>query len=295
MPESLRSLRPEAPRELERIVLRCLEKDRLLRFQTMDDLVESLRTLVVRGERDESRLSGSSLLGAALSAERAPFSETEASQESTRDDGTTMLSAGSDPRPKDAVKATLQSTMAGAAVSDPELVRPSRVRRAVAVACLGAALLWGSVILVGRQNAVETTPSAVPEADHAPVSESFELLLESVPDGARVTEQGRVLGVTPLEIALERKTVVGGPRRFTLTLPGYEPYTLSQGDSAAAVRAKAVLTEMDVPIMASVPSASSKPALDPKPRPVAHPPPPAEMKKPPAPPSATAPEIRLSR
>jgi hypothetical protein len=260
--------------------------------KTADDLADALKSLVARGDRDEPRLSGASLLGAALSAKQAPFSDTEASQESTRDDdGTTMLSAGSERRPK----ATLQSTTAGAAVTDPEVAGASRVRRALPVALLGAALLVGAALLIDRPDAVEAPPSAAPEVERAPVASSFSLLLESVPAGARVSEKGRVLGVAPLEIAVERKAVLEAPRRFTLTLDGYEPYALSQGDSDANVRARAVLSRGAAAPAPAPAGSPPPPARDVKPRPAQGSRPRPEVKPPTPPPSATAPEIRLSR
>ena len=45
-PQSLRAIRPEVPEAFERVVLRCLEKDRDLRFQNVGELAMALREFV---------------------------------------------------------------------------------------------------------------------------------------------------------------------------------------------------------------------------------------------------------
>lgn len=76
----------------------------------------------------------------------------------------------------------------------------------------------------------------------ARVSNSFVLGLHSKPTRARVTENGKLLGRTPLYLEIPRTSVARAPREFIVQLPGYLAYTVTQSDSAKNVRANLVLT-----------------------------------------------------
>ncbi|MGD0677699.1 MAG: serine/threonine-protein kinase [Polyangiaceae bacterium] len=64
----------------------------------------------------------------------------------------------------------------------------------------------------------------------------FLLTVESIPTGAGVAEDGKILGTTPLGVMIDRATVARGPRTFVVQLAGYAPTTFEQGDSEVAVR-----------------------------------------------------------
>jgi serine/threonine-protein kinase len=44
-PPSPRSIKPSIPEDLQAVILRCLEKEREKRFQTVDDLTEALNAI----------------------------------------------------------------------------------------------------------------------------------------------------------------------------------------------------------------------------------------------------------
>ncbi|HWA75783.1 MAG TPA: serine/threonine-protein kinase [Polyangiaceae bacterium] len=80
--------------------------------------------------------------------------------------------------------------------------------------------------------------AAVPTEKPAekPEPKTFDLSIESEPSQALVSEDGIVLGRTPLALAIEHSSVVEKPRRFVLRREGYAPYAIEQRDSNEPVR-----------------------------------------------------------
>jgi serine/threonine protein kinase len=77
-----------------------------------------------------------------------------------------------------------------------------------------------------------TIPSAPTTA-----SASFVLRLESTPSGASVVEDGSTLGVTPLDIPIDRSSVADGKARsFQLKKEGFAPSTITQSASDTGVK-----------------------------------------------------------
>jgi serine/threonine protein kinase/formylglycine-generating enzyme required for sulfatase activity len=66
--ESITLLSPEAPKELERTILKCLQKDREQRYQSAQELLSDLRAL--RELMDDSQPTGSTLSGRTLRSNR---------------------------------------------------------------------------------------------------------------------------------------------------------------------------------------------------------------------------------
>jgi len=65
---------------------------------------------------------------------------------------------------------------------------------------------------------------------------SFDLVVDSVPAGATVTEEGRVLGTTPLVVSIDRSSVASASRRFALHKNGFAPVTVERGPSREDTR-----------------------------------------------------------
>jgi serine/threonine protein kinase len=77
---------------------------------------------------------------------------------------------------------------------------------------------------------------ATPQGRNGPVpSGAFVLSVESLPTGASVLEDGRLMGATPMDLRVDRASVATAPRKFVVQLPGYVPTAIEQGDSEAAV------------------------------------------------------------
>jgi hypothetical protein len=93
----------------------------------------------------------------------------------------------------------------------------------------------------GRPAATVAAGATVPEAPPK-ASNSFVFAIHSKPPRARVTENGKFLGRTPLYLEIPRRSVARAPREFVVQLAGYLPYTVTQSDSEKNVRASLVLT-----------------------------------------------------
>lgn len=87
----------------------------------------------------------------------------------------------------------------------------------------------------GAQPAPSSHTMAEPKPEPAKAA-TFQLDIESVPAQALVSEDGVVLGRTPLSLAIEHESVREKPRRFILRREGYAPYAVEQRDSDAPVQ-----------------------------------------------------------
>lgn len=74
---------------------------------------------------------------------------------------------------------------------------------------------------------------------------TFTLYLDASPGRAVVSEDGTVLGKTPLRLAIERSSVSQGRRRFSLERDGYAPYVHWQADSTRDVEVIAQLSRAE--------------------------------------------------
>ncbi len=64
-----------------------------------------------------------------------------------------------------------------------------------------------------------------------------------MPSGVDVRAKGdRILGTTPLDVAIDNETVRSSPRSFALVKDGFAAYSVVQGPSADTVRVLAQLT-----------------------------------------------------
>jgi hypothetical protein len=91
-----------------------------------------------------------------------------------------------------------------------------------------------------RATVVQKPPAAPSSA--GPADESFELHIASVPSGALVTEDGELVGKTPLTLVRGRSDIARAPRRFILSSRGYLPFTLTQPMSNSDVSVTATLS-----------------------------------------------------
>jgi hypothetical protein len=82
-------------------------------------------------------------------------------------------------------------------------------------------------------------------------------VLDSRPPGADVWDGDDVIGLTPMQVTIDRASVKNVERRFLLRLDGYAPYTVLQGDSEGIVQVTAPLEALPA---APGTSASAPPA-----------------------------------
>ncbi|HET9929336.1 MAG TPA: PEGA domain-containing protein, partial [Polyangiaceae bacterium] len=177
---------------------------------------------------------------------------------------------------------------------DPSSAR-AKSRRGVhlAVALGGVAATLGLLWQLGKRQTARTAPVSSATVAPAPPRAAV-ISIESNPAGARVTEQGRELGVTPLKLSVPNADFER-PRTFVLTLAGYRAHVFERAPGPEATYVHVDLVR-EAPVEAAPPI--STPSAPPAQRPVAGPPSPrVRAPRPAAQPSKpeSAPDIRLVR
>lgn len=152
---------------------------------------------------------------------------------------------------------------------------------------IGGAGIWlarGRMTPAKSPDGVPSALSAVPSS--APVAEgptSFVLHLDSVPPGAAVSEDGSVLGTTPIDIKIERASVKTSQRSFQLKKEGFVAAVYAQKDAEARVE-ETVTLAADGSKAGKTPHAGN-----------GKPPGNSGGKTPPTNPGGSGPDIRLTR
>jgi serine/threonine-protein kinase len=128
------------------------------------------------------------------------------------------------------------------------------VRLALALSLVAAALWLARTWLPGKEDASTGTAAPIPSA-RVPTAvvtstassmlppPAFVLHLDSAPSGAAVIENGNVLGVTPLNISVDRMSVSDGrTRAFQLKKEGYAATVFAQGIAESDVKQTVALS-----------------------------------------------------
>ena len=145
------------------------------------------------------------------------------------------------------------------ATSEPPAPRDARPPRRAGAPLL-LLLLIGLVVLgvaAGFAWTLRPRPLVITKVSVSatpPLAPAFVLTIESAPLGATVTEGERGLGVTPLEVTIDRASVVAAPRTFTISKEGFAPTLVVQGPSSENARSTTALAPLP-----PQPSASAKP------------------------------------
>jgi serine/threonine protein kinase len=261
-------VRPGVPAELDRVVLRALERDLDKRYRSAEQMANDLEQ-ILRDARYESQ-SLRRLLGELFGEESSSLSlEVPDLPEELADP-----SGGRAPRatapPGDSIEIVVEEANAAPAVPRtrsiappfgvattasspmlPELLPRARLPRWMLAAC-GAALLVGGlgvgyaafhagalrgaalVAAVPAAASPAPAPAAPPAAEVPALPVTITLAVDSSPQGATVVaSDGAPLGVTPLSVAVPRQT---SPRTFTIARAGYQSatYTVTPARDATA-------------------------------------------------------------
>lgn len=280
-PTPLRERRPDAPTELERVILRCLEKDPGRRFQSARDLLAALASL-----RGRSGLAtGASLLVRDTPPPPAPGSHSAIYSATTL--ATAVAQAGADRSPSDnhkipstkgpLVPGSERTVLSAGGNAESGVTAPSPPQAKGRLYFLSLLGLVASAVAVWRFGASTTTPAGIPAPVRASAAvakpsgqpASFSLLVDSDPSSADVYEGALKLGQTPLKLTIENQTLTTQPRTFTLRRSGFQPYSVVQRNSAEDVRVLAMLSPEATKIVpesthsqprSTRPHASSKPS-----------------------------------
>ncbi|HLM47486.1 MAG TPA: serine/threonine-protein kinase, partial [Myxococcaceae bacterium] len=223
-PPAFSAVRPDVsvPQEIEFLVRKCLEKEPARRFQTMDELLEAMRT---------ANMSAGGHSG---------IFKRPNGQNTTGPYKTPLFAgiAGDAPAGGDTLAVDIS-------VEVPPDMQKTRRRTLLLGGLVGgglAALITGGVVLSGIfSRSVETTAPAAQAT--APVEKAAEQLvrfrLMSQPAGARVIYKGQERGTTPLLLEIPKEkgqdTVTA---EFTFVMDGYQTETVITGGSGEVVFAQ---------------------------------------------------------
>ncbi|KFE64681.1 TonB family protein [Hyalangium minutum] len=231
-PPPFNSLRPHhpVPADIEHVVMRCLEKDPARRYQSMDEMLEALRTanMAAGGHSGIFKRPGA---GATTGPHPSPAFASAAATD------------------------TSSSTLAlDISVEEPESAAKGRKRKTLALALAGGAIVLGlgTTFAVMRPKeappaapvVAEATPAAAPAPSTPPPAapeptqaapQKVRFRLMSEPTGARVYYQGKERGTTPFVLELP----AGGDGTVTaelvFALEGYQTEAVITGGSGDVV------------------------------------------------------------
>jgi TonB family protein len=226
-PPAFSSVRPDVfvPPEIELLVRRCLEKDPARRYQTMDELLETMRgaSMAAGGNSGIFKRPGHNTTG----PYKTPLFANVAGE--PPGGGDTLAVDISVVVPPDMRKARRRTLLMGGLVGG-----------GIAVALAGG-LLLSSGIFSPASPTEATAPSAqAPAPAETPVPDQVvRFRLMSQPSGARVIYRGKDRGTTPLLLEIPKEngqeTVTA---EFTYMLDGYQTETVITGGSGEVVFAQ---------------------------------------------------------
>ena len=231
--------RPEVPPFLDRLILRCLEKDPGARPQTMEEVIALLDAGAAELSGQSIALGETMAAGPGLANFTAP--RTTAARTSAPRSRTTVTAQTAPVRTSETAAAPRtmvpsDGTSAGAVVGRRGSARqggagllgfarswlnsPRVVRAAVPLAILAAAIIVASVFVSSASAPSVTREIVAEQAPPPPTPTHAAITLASEPAGAEVTRlsDGRLLGTTPL---VDIRPANGQPINYRFRLAGY--------------------------------------------------------------------------
>jgi eukaryotic-like serine/threonine-protein kinase len=208
MPPELKSLATQIPDDVNQLIMRCLQKNPIDRFQSMDELLENMRHC----------LAGQGLSGVfadpRVSSVNVPVADPAliiAPARTATDPSTEITDSGSyrNKAPK-----------------------KNRLPFAIGLVSLVALLAGGAIAVASKDRSVAPSnvvplhppiakPPPEPEFVEMPIDVPIVFVINSIPLGASVSLNNHLLGVTPLEHKESRTNNEPVTREFSFALEGF--------------------------------------------------------------------------
>src|SRR5216683_3222879 len=255
-PAPMRSVRPEIdlPREVESLVMKCLEKQPSWRFHSMDDVLEAMRKAASVSGMAAILADGNGAGHTPPPMYTAAEGAAPAAPESTLAIDISVVSGpGKIPSPPrhwnwKRRAAAIVVVAAIAFCAGYALVRlgmhQTRIDAAVASAqaAPNAATSGEPSISAIEQPAAPTTPmtrtlesTVQPAASTTPAPKTVKFRVSTDPQGAQVIVAGRRVGTTPVSFDVDANPAGTASAELLLTLRGYHPMTVITGGSGPEV------------------------------------------------------------
>ena len=253
-PPELKSLRPELPDEVNALVMKCLEKQPVTRYQSMDELLQAMQVAV----------SGQGISGLFIDPRTYsnPMSPTASSSQANRAPSSTRVKIASpselDPTatksqrvphevPSLEVEITESGTHPGGKSKLPLILGVvALVVVGVGVGGFIAVKSAGKTepVVVKQPPPVEPVKPVEPPVVKPPAATPVDVVfdIESEPAGATVTLEGDVVGTTPFALTLSRTDESPARAELVFSLEGFVPTTMVAQGSSGHVPVKSTLT-----------------------------------------------------
>ncbi len=264
-PAPLRQVRPdiEVPKEVEALVMKCLEKQPAWRFQSMDDVLEAMRKAASAAGAAGIVSEGASAPGDPLPPQPVPHSESpgvgeQAPEQTLAIDIAVVPPAEPEPAPLGTTPqlSPTERLVRSAATqrSQPIWAHP-KARAALIPGSVGLALLIALVVFLTRHRkdarpepprparTEMTAPAVIPvpaaprpeTPPTAPVPKSVAFKISSDPVGARVVFNGHGVGFTPLSVEVPADSNGKANAEVVFILRGYQTLAVTTGGSGPEV------------------------------------------------------------
>ncbi|RKH13735.1 TonB family protein [Corallococcus sp. CA053C] len=235
-PPTFQAVRPDlaVPPEIEMVVRRCLEKDPVRRYQTMDELLEGLREAHMSAGGSSGvfrRMGGTSTTGPYPSPPTTgPYASPLFSNVGNNDASDGLEMDISVEVPRDVQRARQRTLLMGGLVGG-----------VVVAGVVGTMMFFlrGSPeekpAQAAAQVAAPAPKAAVAEAPLAPGAGKVRFRLMSQPSGARVFYKGKDRGTTPFVLELPLGSEGSITAELSFVLEGYQTETVVTGGSGEVV------------------------------------------------------------